>query len=160
MIRCLIIDDEPSSQDLLKTFVGRIPHLELCGICNNAIEAMEFLAANSIDLMFLDINMPHLTGISFYKSLQRAPKVIFTTAYSEHAVEGFELNAVDYLLKPFSFERFVQAISKVKLQSDRPIDSIVIKADKNINWTSKAKNRSRVHHGKNFCWKKISWNGR
>ena len=133
MIRCLIIDDEPSSQNLLKTFSSRIPFLELSGVCNNAIEALEFLNGNGVDLLFLDINMPQLTGISFYKSLTHPPKVIFTTAYSEHAVEGFDLNAIDYLLKPFSFERFVQAISKVKLQSDESIESIVIKADKKLH---------------------------
>ncbi len=133
MIRCLIIDDEPSSQNLLEAFVDRIPFLELSGICNNAIEALEFLNETAVDLLFLDINMPQLTGISFYKSLRNPPKVIFTTAYSEHAVEGFDLNAVDYLLKPFSFERFVQAISKVKLQGDEAKDSIVIKADKKLH---------------------------
>jgi len=132
-IRCVIIDDEPSSQNVLKSFVSKIDYLELLHICNNAIEALDFLKTNTVDLLFLDINMPHLSGISFYKSLQNSPKVIFTTAYSEYALEGFELEATDYLLKPFSFERFVKAVSKVKdLQHDK-IENIIIKSDKKLH---------------------------
>lgn len=132
-LTCLIIDDEPSSQEVLKTFVGRIDWIEVSSVCNNAIEALNYLSKQPVDLIFLDINMPELSGISFYKSLQNPPKVIFTTAYSEHALEGFELNAVDYLLKPFSFERFVKAIAKVKSNEEKSQEFIHIKSDKRIH---------------------------
>lgn len=113
-ISCLIIDDEPSSQTVLKKFVADVDFLELVGVCNNAIDALNTLRQNQhIDLLFLDINMPKISGLTFYKSLQNPPEVIFTTAYPQYAVEGFEVNATDYLLKPFSFERFFAAVNKV-----------------------------------------------
>jgi DNA-binding LytR/AlgR family response regulator len=113
-INCLIIDDEPSSQTVLKKFVADVEFLELVGVCNNAIEALQILNQNQgVDLLFLDINMPKISGLTFYKSLQHPPNVIFTTAYSGYAVDGFEVNAIDYLLKPFSFERFFTAVTKV-----------------------------------------------
>ena len=129
-IRCLIIDDEPSSQNVLKTFIDKIDYLELIEVSNNALEGLDFLKKEAIDLIFLDINMPHLSGVSFYKSLQNPPKVIFTTAYSEYAIEGFELNAIDYLLKPFSFERFMKAVAKVKDYFDQKTEFILLKSDK------------------------------
>ncbi|MGK0253723.1 MAG: two-component system response regulator LytT [Mariniflexile sp.] len=113
-LRCLIIDDEPSSQLVLKTFIADVGFLELCGIANNAVEALHLLKQHAdIDLLFLDINMPKISGLTFYKSLQNPPHVIFTTAYSQYAIEGFEVNATDYLLKPFSFDRFYAAVNKV-----------------------------------------------
>ncbi|WP_347921936.1 LytTR family DNA-binding domain-containing protein [Pontimicrobium sp. SW4] len=113
-INCIIIDDEPSSQTVLKSFIADVPFLKLVTTCNNAIEANTLLSnTTSIDLLFLDINMPKISGLSFYKSLQHPPDVIFTTAYSQYAIEGFEVNAIDYLLKPFSFERFLTAVNKV-----------------------------------------------
>jgi len=113
-IKCLIIDDEPSSQNVLKKFISDVDFLELSGTCNNAIEALQMLKEdNVIDLLFLDINMPKISGLTFYKSLQNPPEVIFTTAYPQYAVRGFEVNAIDYLLKPFSFDRFFTAINKV-----------------------------------------------
>jgi len=113
-LRCLIIDDEPSSQLVLKTFIADVGFLELCGIANNAVEALNLLQKHAdIDLLFLDINMPKISGLTFYKSLQNPPHVIFTTAYSQYAIEGFEVNAIDYLLKPFSFDRFFKAVNKV-----------------------------------------------
>jgi len=113
-INCLIIDDEPSSQTVLKKFVADVDFLNLVGICSNAIDALQVLKQNqNIDLLFLDINMPKISGLTFYKSLQNPPEVIFTTAYPQYAVDGFEVNAIDYLLKPFSFERFFTAVNKV-----------------------------------------------
>jgi DNA-binding LytR/AlgR family response regulator len=113
-INCLIIDDEPSSQIVLKKFIADVEFLELMGVCNNAIDAIHELKQNqTIDLLFLDINMPKISGLTFYKSLQNPPEVIFTTAYPQYAVEGFEVNAIDYLLKPFSFDRFFTAVNKV-----------------------------------------------
>ncbi|RIA09472.1 LytTR family two component transcriptional regulator [Flavobacteriaceae bacterium MAR_2010_72] len=112
--KCLIIDDEPSSQLVLKTFIADVDFLELDGVCNNAIDAIHVLKQNhAIDLLFLDINMPKISGLTFYKSLQNPPEVIFTTAYPQYAVDGFEVNAIDYLLKPFSFDRFFAAVNKV-----------------------------------------------
>jgi len=113
-INCLIIDDEPTSQKILEKFIADVDFLQLSGVCDNAIEALhELKTNNTIDLMFLDINMPKISGLTFYKSLQNPPEVIFTTAYSQYAVDGFEVNAIDYLLKPFSFERFFIAVNKV-----------------------------------------------
>ncbi|MHA6249349.1 LytR/AlgR family response regulator transcription factor [Pontibacter sp. CAU 1760] len=112
-LRCMIVDDEPLALDVLETFIERLDHLELVCRCHNAVEAYTCLQTEHIDLMFLDIQMPKLTGIDFLKSLAHPPKVIFTTAYRDYAVEGFELNAVDYLLKPIAFERFLKAVSKV-----------------------------------------------
>lgn len=131
-VSCLIIDDEPTSQDVLKKFVSDISWLEIVSVCNNALEAKAIVETQKIDLLFLDINMPKLSGLSFYKSLNNPPFVIFTTAYSEHAVDGFNLNAVDYLLKPFSFERFFQAVEKVKSIVNKNSNQIVLKSDKKL----------------------------
>jgi two-component system response regulator LytT len=132
-IRCIIIDDEPSSQNVLKSFIHKIDYLELAQVCNNALEALKYLKSNAVDLLFLDINMPQLSGIDFYKSLKNPPKVIFTTAYSAYALEGFEVDATDYLLKPFSFHRFVKAVSKVNDLNDAKIDYIIVKSDKKLH---------------------------
>ncbi|GHE59329.1 MULTISPECIES: LytTR family DNA-binding domain-containing protein [Roseivirga] len=138
MIRCLIVDDEPLSRQVLKGFVADHPDLELAGESKDALEAMSFLEKYEVDLLFLDINMPKLSGVNFYKSLQKKPEVIFTTAYSEFAVEGFELNAIDYLMKPIAFERFIKAIQKVKDKlgqnsTSLPVqDYIMLKADKKM----------------------------
>src|SRR5688572_27479923 len=112
-IRCLVIDDEPPAQVILKKYIDQVSSLELAGICNNAIEAISFLQTHPVDLLFLDIQMPGLLGTKFIRTLDNPPKVIFTTAYRKFAVEGFELNAVDYLLKPISFDRFIMAINRV-----------------------------------------------
>ncbi|MFH6769467.1 LytTR family DNA-binding domain-containing protein [Gaetbulibacter aquiaggeris] len=139
-LRCLIIDDEPSSQLVLKTFIADVGFLELCGIANNAVEAMNLLQDHTdIDLLFLDINMPKISGLTFYKSLQNPPHVIFTTAYSQYAIEGFEVNAIDYLLKPFSFDRFFKAVNKViENQSGKELKNhedsfILIKSSKTLH---------------------------
>ena len=110
--RCLIVDDEPLAIQLLQSHVEQVPNLELVTTCDNALEAFEVLKSESIDLLFLDIQMPMLTGVEFLKSLASPPKVIFTTAYRDYAMEGYELNIVDYLLKPITFERFFKAINK------------------------------------------------
>lgn len=114
IIKALIVDDEPLAQNVIQQYAQKIPFLEIIGTCNDAICAQSFLNNNSIDLIFLDINMPKMSGISFLKTLKIDPLVIFTTAYSEYALESYELNAVDYLKKPFSFERFFQAINKAE----------------------------------------------
>jgi DNA-binding LytR/AlgR family response regulator len=112
-IRCVIIDDEPLACEVLQSYVERIDSMELVATCNNAIDAFDVLKKEEVDLLFLDIQMPKLTGIEFMKVINPAPKVIFTTAYREYAVESYELNVVDYLLKPIAFDRFLMAINKV-----------------------------------------------
>ncbi len=118
MIKVIIVDDEPLAQDVLETYIEKIPELKLVGKCSNALEANELLKQETVDLMFLDIQMPQLTGIDFLKTLSKPPLVIFTTAYSNYAVEGFELNALDYLLKPISLERFMKSVNKAAEQID------------------------------------------
>ncbi len=113
MITYLIIDDEHIAHDIIKGYADLLPNLKLEKHCYDAIEAIEYLNNHTVDLIFLDLNMPKLKGFDFLKSLSSPPKVIVTTAYKEHALEGYELNVIDYLLKPFSFERFVKAINKL-----------------------------------------------
>ncbi|TPN88911.1 LytR/AlgR family response regulator transcription factor [Aquimarina algicola] len=116
--KCLIIDDEPLARELIETYLEKIPNFELVASCASAIEASSILSAEKVDLLFLDIEMPALKGIDFFKTLIYRPEVIFTTAYRDYALDGFELNAVDYLLKPIFFERFFSAIQKfLKQQS-------------------------------------------
>lgn len=112
-VRCLIVDDEPIAQDILAGYMEEVSALTLVKKCINAVEANNVLLEESIDLIFLDIEMPKVSGLSFLANLENPPKVIITTAYREHALEGFELNVVDYLLKPISIERFMKAIQKV-----------------------------------------------
>ena len=112
-IYCLAVDDEPPALDVLKKYISAVPSLELVATCNNAVEALTILQQQNIDLIFLDIQMPELLGTDMLRTIKRPPKVIFTTAYRKFAIEGFELDAVDYLLKPISFERFLKAVNKV-----------------------------------------------
>lgn len=119
-ITCLIVDDEPLARNLLKEYVGKLSFLELRGTCANAMEALQRVREDDIDLLFLDIQMPELTGISFLKSLHKKPLVIFTTAYSEYALESYDLDVVDYLLKPITFERFLKAVDKVTQRQNIP----------------------------------------
>lgn len=112
MINVIIVDDEPLAQDVLETYIEKIPEFKLIQKCSNAVEANIALKENQIDLMFLDIQMPQLTGIDFIKTLSKPPITVFTTAYPNYAIEGFELNALDYLLKPISLDRFLKAANK------------------------------------------------
>ncbi len=112
MIYYLIIDDEPIAHRIIENYCENLPHLEKKGNCYNAFEAIQFLNENPVDLVFLDLKMPKLSGFDFLKTLPSSPKIIVTTAYSEFALESYELNISDYLLKPFSFERFVKAVNK------------------------------------------------
>jgi len=126
-IKCLIIDDEPLAAALIEAHVTQMPNLEVVAICINALEGFEILKNQSIDLIFLDIQMPLLTGIEFLKSLSNPPKVIFTTAYREYAIESYELEVVDYLLKPISFDRFFKAINKFfkTIETVAPVNAII-----------------------------------
>ncbi len=110
--RCLIIDDEPLAIKLIKTHLSKLDSFEVAGECSNALKAVEFLKREHIDLMFLDINMPEITGLDFLKSLPNPPYVIITTAYREYAIDGYDLDIIDFLLKPISFERFLKAINR------------------------------------------------
>jgi DNA-binding LytR/AlgR family response regulator len=112
-IRCVIIDDEPIAVDYLKSYVLQMPQLELVATFNSALDAYAFIQKENVDLLFLDIQMPGLTGLDFIRTLTKKPQIILTTAYSEYALEGFNLNVTDYLLKPINFERFAQAVLKV-----------------------------------------------
>ena len=140
----LIVDDEPLALDVLETYIQKLPDLKLLGRCTNALDANEFLKKNDVDLMFLDIQMPQLTGIDFVKSLTKPPMIVFTTAYSNYAIQGFELNVLDYLLKPISLDRFMKAVNKaseqyelmqnedVALAQEEEADFIFVKADKKL----------------------------
>jgi DNA-binding LytR/AlgR family response regulator len=136
---CVVIEDEPLAQDVLKKYIHDHPSLELMAVCGDALEAQQILAKQPVSLIFLDINLPRLSGTGFLKTLSHPPLVIFTTAYPEFAAEGFELDAIDYLVKPFSFERFLKAVNKAleKLErktADKPASpaSIFIKSDKKV----------------------------
>jgi DNA-binding LytR/AlgR family response regulator len=113
MMNTIIVDDEPLAIEILESFSAKIPELNVIAHCENAMEANEILKSEKVDLMFLDIQMPQITGIEFLKSLSNPPQVIITSAFPEYAVDGFELNVADYLLKPVSFERFLKAVNKV-----------------------------------------------
>ena len=137
--QCLVIEDEPLAQDILKKYIQDHPSLELVAICADALQAQQVLAKHTVSVIFLDINLPRLSGIGFLKTLAHPPLVIFTTAYPEFAAEGFELDAIDYLVKPFSFERFLKAVNKVLEKLERKTTekskapaSIFIKADKKV----------------------------
>jgi len=136
-IICLAVDDEPPALEVIKKYISLVPSLELAGTCINAVEALAMLRQNQIDLLFLDIQMPQILGTDFVRTLKNPPKVIFTTAFRKFAVEGFELDAVDYLLKPISFERFLKAINKVteNLSQKSETDSIdtVLEKKKEVN---------------------------
>ncbi|WP_236978146.1 LytR/AlgR family response regulator transcription factor [Membranihabitans maritimus] len=137
MIKTLIVDDEPLAQEILETYLKSYEDFELTGVSSNALEANKMLKENDIDVMFLDIQMPQLNGIDFLKILENPPLVVFTTAFKEYALEGFELEAVDYLLKPISKERFDKAIEKVRHDLGRNAeafeDSIFVKSDKKLH---------------------------
>ncbi|AZQ58112.1 response regulator transcription factor [Maribacter sp. MJ134] len=141
-LQCIIADDEPIARQILERYIEEVPHLELIGSCKDAFEVMEMSQKRAVDLLFLDINMPKLSGLSLLKTMRNKPEVIITTAYAAYAVEGFELEVRDYLLKPFSFERFYQAVLKVQ-KEEQPSninqvtvkespDFIFVKSDKKI----------------------------
>jgi DNA-binding LytR/AlgR family response regulator len=122
-LQCLLIDDEPPALKVLSRYISQIGSMEIAGQCGNAIEALEVLRCCHIDVIFLDIKMPRIIGTEFFKNLSHPPKVIFVTAYREYAVDGFELDAVDYLVKPVSFERFLKAVTKLNklIGSEAPV---------------------------------------
>jgi DNA-binding LytR/AlgR family response regulator len=139
LYKCMIVEDEPLAQQVLKKYIDEHPSLEVAAVCADALQAQQVLAKQPVAIIFLDINLPRLSGTSFLKTLAHPPLIIFTTAYPEYAAEGFELDAIDYLLKPFAFERFLKAVNKALEKLERPGSqtvnppaSIFIKADKKV----------------------------
>jgi len=137
IIRCLIVDDEPLALDLIEGYVVKTPFLTLAGRCSSAFQAMEMIEKTEVDLLFLDIQMPGLSGLEFIRSLQNAPKVIFTTAFEQYALDGFKTDALDYLLKPISYPEFLNAVNKARRWfelTEKPVmqetkNSIFVKTD-------------------------------
>ena len=143
-LTCLIVDDEELARRLLENYIGRLPFLELAGQCKNPLEAMTVLREQPVDLLFLDIQMPELSGVDFLRTLPHKPLTIFTTAYTEYALEGYALDVVDYLLKPIGFERFVQAVNKAAARLAPPVappsletpagkDYLLVKSDHKVH---------------------------
>ncbi len=139
-LNCLIVDDEILAQDVIEKYISTMPTLNLVGKCDSAIEAISFLHNNQVDLLFLDLNMPELSGLEMLKTLTNPPKVILTTAYSEYALESYEYGVIDYLLKPIKLERFIKAVNKVveqfsetkagtEIQAKQPGQTIFLKED-------------------------------
>lgn len=125
-LNCLIVDDEPIARQIIETYCSHLPDLRIVASCSSVFEAKPFLQNKAIDILFLDINMPVLDGVSFLKTLKNPPQVIFTTAYKEYAIDAFDLAACDYLLKPFSLERFLVAVDKAIMAINRPVSSPAI----------------------------------
>ncbi len=143
MIKALLVDDEPLALEVLETYIEQIPKISLVAKCTNAIEASEILDKEDVDVVFLDIQMPQMSGIDFVKSLRKPPLIVFTTAYPNYAVDGFELDAIDYLLKPVSLDRFMKSVNKIAekiddenkadiIPSDMMDDYMFVKADKKL----------------------------
>src|ERR1700761_8016440 len=137
-INCIIVDDEPIARDILRTYISQVPYLNLAGECSDAFEAMQVINRQPVDLIILDINMPRLSGLDMLRTLKKYPAIIISSAYPEYALEGFELSVTDYLLKPFSFPRFVQATEKVaQKNTDAPTLKeeelfLMVKSDKKL----------------------------
>lgn len=130
-IRSIIVDDEPLALEILETYIEKIPYLELVGKFSNSIEALQYLKMHKIDLMLLDIQMPELTGMQLMKIIENPPLVIFTTAYNNYAINGYEFEAVDYLLKPIELDRFLKAIEKVWKRIEHQVNNEIISVEQN-----------------------------
>ncbi|WP_297093480.1 LytTR family DNA-binding domain-containing protein [uncultured Draconibacterium sp.] len=133
--KCLIIDDEPLARDLMRSHIEKLDNFEICAECGDAMKALQELHNHKIDLMFMDIQMPQITGIEFLRTLKNPPKVIITTAYREYALEGFELDVVDFLLKPITFERFLKSVNKYyqSVQDDVPTSQPIASTNGNTD---------------------------
>lgn len=138
-VRCLLVDDEPPAREIIGRYIAEVPMLQLAGECSNAIQAMSFLQQHPVDLLFLDVQMPQLNGNEFLKILKQPPKVIFTTAHPEYALEGYDLDIIDYLLKPVKFERFLKAVQKATqfvVHPDTEVTTTEIKNDSFVYFRS------------------------
>ncbi|WP_319589835.1 response regulator transcription factor [uncultured Draconibacterium sp.] len=149
--KCLIIDDEPLARDLMRSHIEKLDNFEICAECGDAMKALQELHNHKVDLMFMDIQMPQITGIEFLKTLKNPPKVIITTAYREYALEGFELDVVDFLLKPITFERFLKSVNKFyqSVQDDIPAPQSMTgangKSDETFIYVKENKKVLKVH---------------
>ncbi|RSC93347.1 LytR/AlgR family response regulator transcription factor [Tenacibaculum singaporense] len=152
MIQYIIIDDEPIAHRIIENYCDDLPHLQKKGNCYNAFEAMQFLNEHAVDLLFLDINMPKLSGFDFLKTLANPPKIIVTTAYKEFALEGYELNISDYLLKPFSFERFIKAVNKTITSTKPQSDLTETSTTKNVSFFVKTDKQQHQIHSENILF--------
>ncbi len=130
-IKCLIVDDEPLAIEIIESYVNKLDYMEVVATCSNALKAFELIQSKEVDLIFLDIQMPKLTGIDFVKALKKPPNIILTTAYRDYALESYELDVVDYLLKPISFERFLVAIQKINGAEPSSVSQKTINLSKN-----------------------------
>src|SRR5689334_6749193 len=131
--KCIIVEDEPIAAEVLEDYIKQVPFLQLKKICSDAIYAMETLQNEPIDLIFLDIHLPKLKGLDFVKTLKHPPKIIITSAYQEYALQGYELNVVDYLLKPVEFSRFLTAVNKLKQQENSSTQSPLSKTEDRVH---------------------------
>jgi DNA-binding LytR/AlgR family response regulator len=139
-INCLIVDDEELARNLVENYANRLTNLNVIGKCGSPLEAIQILQEQDVDLVFLDIQMPELTGIEFLNTLSHKPMVIFTTAYKEYALHGFDLDVVDYLLKPFRFERFIQAVNKASKILSKNNDQLITDSSSKTVLTEEVKN--------------------
>ncbi len=146
MTRCIIVDDEPLARELLAGYIEQLPNLRCVAVCQSALQAFTVLHEQQVDLMFLDIQMPGITGLNFLKSIKNPPKVIFTTAYMEHAVEAFELEAIDYLLKPITLERFIKAVQKVSPKKEEHAEAASKNNDNNYIFLKVDKRLVKIDH--------------
>lgn len=146
MISCVIVDDEPLARELLAGYIEQLPNLGCVAVCQSALQAFTVLHEQQVDLMFLDIQMPGITGLNFLKSIKNPPKVIFTTAYMEHAVEAFELEAIDYLLKPITLERFIKAVQKVSPKKEELAEAASKNNDNNYIFLKVDKRLVKIDH--------------
>lgn len=129
ILKCLVIDDEPPAREIIHSYINEMPLLEFAGECGNALQSISFLQQNYIDLIFLDIKMPQMNGNEFLKTIKNPPPVIFTTAYIDYAIEGYELDVIDYLLKPVKFDRFVKAVNKAFILKGQTVANVKQAAD-------------------------------
>jgi two-component system LytT family response regulator len=133
-LKCVVVDDEPMAREIIETYIAKTPNLELVASCKNAAEVILFAQENEVDLFFLDINMPEISGLSLAKIIHKKAQIIFTTAYRKYAIDGFNLNVVDYLLKPIGFDRFLQAVQKVLVSevAENNNDFMFVRSDRKM----------------------------
>lgn len=143
-VTCIIVEDEPLAAKILSDYISQVPFLDLHGTFKDAILTSDFLRGNHVDLMFLDIHLPKLKGMAFLKTLTHPPSVIITTAYHQYAVEGFNLNVTDYLLKPFDFERFLAAVTKVKTSQQEQVQKLVDEEIKDFIFLNAEKKKVKI----------------
>jgi DNA-binding LytR/AlgR family response regulator len=143
---CIIVEDEPIAADILKDYIAQVPFLQLKSICTDAIAAMEMLQKEKVEVIFLDIHLPKLKGLDFLKTLKNSPQVIITSAYQEYALQSFELNVIDYLLKPIEFSRFLMAVNKLNRQPDaKPVITTVAAKERSYLFFNVNKKKVKIY---------------